>query len=71
MFPSLQERGGVGGGGKNLKSEAEQNAPKAAEKGEHRLQTAPPRPPLLLQFCRGVRGLCAVLKSCQRAAGLH
>lgn len=32
---------------KKEKSEVEKNAPKAAERGEHRLQSALPRPPLL------------------------
>lgn len=32
---------------KKNKNEAEQNAPKAAERGEHRLQTAPLSPPSL------------------------
>lgn len=34
-------------GKKKNKNEAEQNAPKAAERGEHRLQTAPLSPPSL------------------------
>lgn len=57
MFPSLQEISGK----KKKKNVVEKNAPKAAERGEHRLQNAPPRParPRCPSSAEGEGALCS------------